>query len=165
MLTALEPKLRRRLPKRLGFRLSLPSEKRLCEADPGALRGMVIGLAREAADEMAGEGEIIIGTRDQTIEDTAELPGAVPGRYVRLTVKDNGPGLSPDLLDEVFDPENTVRPMALRARALALRLGGFALVESAEGIGTAVHLYFRREAAADDGRRQPSGEEPLAKAA
>jgi hypothetical protein len=27
---------------------------------------------------------------------------------------------------------------------LTRRLGGFATVESAEGVGTAVHLYFRR---------------------
>ncbi len=104
MLAALEPQIRRRLPQTLEFRLSLPSEKRLCEADQDALRGTVIGLAREAADEMAGEGEIIIGTRDQTIDAVAvaEWPDAVPGDYVRLSIKDNGPGLSPDLLDAGF---------------------------------------------------------------
>ena len=46
----------------------------------------------------------------------------------------------------------------LRAGAageLARRLGGFARVERAEGIGTAVHLYFRRAIAGGLRAQQP----------
>ena len=55
-----------------------------------------------------------------------------------------------DRLDRVFDPERTGDPAICTAAALARRLGGFARVESAEGIGTAVHLFFRRSPAAVD---------------
>ena len=40
-----------------------------------------------------------------------------------------------------------------------LRLGGFTRVESAEGVGTAVHLYFGRIAAAGEGDHEPAAEE------
>ena len=53
-------------------------------------------------------------------------------------------------LDGIFDRETTVKPAVATARELTRRLGGFARVESVEGIGTAVHLYFRRA--------DPSGE-------
>jgi hypothetical protein len=47
-------------------------------------------------------------------------------------------------LEQVFYPATTARPAAAIAWRLTRRLGGFAAVESAEGIGTAVHLFFPR---------------------
>ena len=69
---------------------------------------------------------------------------ALRGNYVRLTIKDNGSGLSAECLDHIFDPAMTARSAVVTAAEAARRLGGFIRVESAEGIGTAVHLYFRR---------------------
>ena len=81
----------------------------------------------------------------------AATPGAQLGEYVRVTVRDNGPGLSDEALDRVFDAAATARPSAALAAETMRRLGGFARVESAERVGTAVHLYFPRVAAADGG--------------
>ena len=68
----------------------------------------------------------------------------VVGEFVRLTVRDSGPGLSDEALDQVFDPELTRRLAVAQAAETMRRLGGFIRVESAEGVGTAVHLYFPR---------------------
>jgi hypothetical protein len=46
----------------------------------------------------------------------------------------------------VFDTVATVRPSVALAKGTIQRLGGFVRVESAEGVGTAVHLYFPRAA-------------------
>jgi len=81
-----------------------------------------------------------------------------------LTVRDNGPGLSAERLDQVFDPAATARPAVAAAGELARRLGGFARVESAEGIGTAVPLYFRRAVPAEVGAQQPPEDDKAAKA-
>jgi hypothetical protein len=53
-------------------------------------------------------------------------------------------GLSDAQFEQILDPAVTVRPAVAHAAALMERLGGFVRVESAEGIGTAVHLYFGR---------------------
>jgi len=118
------------------------------------------------ADLPAG-GDLIVGTRQYTIDDAAagEIAGSAPGDYVRLTVKENGPGLSPERLDWIFDPAATARAAVARAGELTRQLGGFTRVESAEGIGTAVHLYFRRAVAASQGAQQPSEDDEHAKAA
>ena len=47
-------------------------------------------------------------------------------------------------MERIFDPSVTVRPAACAAWLLTRKFGGFARVESAEGVGTAVHLYFPR---------------------
>jgi signal transduction histidine kinase len=78
-------------------------------------------------------------------------------------VRDNGNGLSQERLDRVFDPERTGDPAICTAAVLARRLGGFARVESAEGIGTAVHLFFRRSP--DPAPAEPAAEEDQVRAA
>jgi ABC-type nitrate/sulfonate/bicarbonate transport system substrate-binding protein len=165
-LTGVEGLIRRRLPGAVKCRLSLLPELQLCHADPDAVTAMVLNLAAEAAADMPNGGDLVVGTRQCTIDHTSavEFPGSAPGDYVRVTVKDSGSGLSAERLERIFYPEATARPAAAAAWRLTHRLGGFAAVESAEGVGTAVHLYFRR--AVDNGETaDPPGAvhaEPLA---
>jgi len=107
---------------------------------------LVLGLAAEASADLAAGGQLILGTRNAAFDEgsVADTPDAEIGEFVRVTVRDSGPGLSDAALDQVFDPGATTRPAAATAAETMRRLGGFIRVESAEGVGTAVHLYFRR---------------------
>jgi signal transduction histidine kinase len=115
---------------------------------------------------MPAGGDLIVGTRQYVIDEAAaaELVGSAPGEYVRLTVRDNGPGLPPERLDRLFEPAVTARPAVVAAAESTRRFGGFTRVESAEGIGTAVHLYIRRAIAAGGVAPQPPDEDEGAKA-
>ena len=137
--------MRRRLPGAVSCRLSLLPETRLCHADSDAVTAMILDLVAEAANDMPNGGELVVGTRQYTIDHAAavEFPGSAPGDYVRVTVKDSGCGLSAERLEHIFYPQTTVRPAVAATWQSTHRLGGFAAVESAEGVGTAVHLYFR----------------------
>ena len=148
LLARLEPAIRRRVPRRIAFRLSLLPELWRCRAEMQAARALVLDLAAAAVADLAGNGELIVGTRNAAFDAAAlaDTLGAQIGEYVRVTVRDNGPGLSDDALDRIFDPLATARPSAAAAAAAMRDLGGFARVESAEGVGTAVHLYFPRAA-------------------
>jgi ABC-type nitrate/sulfonate/bicarbonate transport system substrate-binding protein len=150
MLTTLDRAIQRRVQASVKCRLSLLPEPWLCQADQDAVTRATLDLVAAAVADMPAGGDLIVGTRQYALDDTgaAELAGSVAGDYVRLTVKDNGSGLSPEHLDRVFDPATTARPAVAVAGELVRQLGGFARVESAEGIGTAVHLYFRRAVAA-----------------
>jgi signal transduction histidine kinase len=167
MLTTLERAIQRRVPASVKCRLSLLPEPWLCQADPNAVAKATLDLVAAAVADMPAGGDLIVGTRQYAVDDTgtAELGGSLPGDYVRLTVKDNGSGLSPEHLDRIFDPATTVRPAVAAAGELVRRLGGFARVESAEGIGTAVHLYFRRAVAVGVEAPQPPEVDEDAKAA
>jgi ABC-type nitrate/sulfonate/bicarbonate transport system substrate-binding protein len=148
----LERSLRRRLPNSIDCRFSLLPDLWPCLADADAVAKVVRDLVATAAADMPGGGDLVVGTRQYAIDDVAvvEFADGAAGDYVRLTVKDDGSGLSAEQLDGILDPEKTVRPAVAAAHELALRFGGFARAESVEGIGTAVHLYFRRA--------DPSGE-------
>ena len=150
MLNRLERTIRRRLPRGATLRLSLLPELWRCGGDEEMAQKLLLDLVAGAAGEIKAGGQLIIGTRNYAFDEASVLatPGAEIGKFVRLTVRDSGPGLSDEALDQVLDPALTTRPSAAAAAAALRRVGGFVRVESAEGIGTAVHLYFPRIAAA-----------------
>ena len=59
-------------------------------------------------------------------------------------MRDRGSALTDAEFEHILDPDATSRPAVARAAAVMERLGGFVRVESAEGVGTAIHLYFSR---------------------
>lgn len=166
ILTALERTIRRGLPRGVSLRLSLLPEAWLCRADPEAVPMAILDLARAAADGMPQGGELILGTRQYTIEAgmAAEMEAA-PGDYLRLTVRDSGPGLSEEALAHIFDPRTTARPAVAAALRLMRAQGGSARVETAEGVGTAVHLYFPRWVEREGEAAKPAADEAAARAA
>jgi signal transduction histidine kinase len=146
MLNRLERTVRRRLPRGVALRLSLLPGLWHCRGDAQTVRSLILDVIAGAAGELKASGQLIIGTRNYAFDEASVLatPGAEIGEFVRVTVRDSGPGLTDEALDQVFDPGLTKRPSAVAAAAVLRRLGGFVRVESAEGIGTAVHLYFPR---------------------
>jgi len=167
MLARLERSVRRRVPDAVDCRFSLLPDPWLCHAEPDAVATTTLDLVAAAVADMPAGGDLIVGTRQYAIDEAvaAELAGSTPGDYVRLTVRDNGPGLSAERLDRIYDRAATTRPAVAAAADLARRFGGFARVESAEGIGTAVHLYFRRAVPAEVGVQRSPEDDEGAKAA
>ena len=163
VLTRLERSVRQRLPRGVKYRVSLLPELWTSDADPSAARTLVLALVAEAGREIKSGGQLVLGTRNYAFDEAslAETPGAEIGEFVRLTVRDSGPGLSDEALDQVFDAELTRRPAVAQAAETMRQLGGFIRVESAEGVGTAVHLYLPRAKA----EPAATGEEAAAAAA
>ena len=158
LLARLERTMRQRVPRRVAFRLSLLPELWRCRAESPTVRSLVLDLVTAAVAELRGNGELIVGTRN-IVFDAASLgdtPGAQVGEFARITVRDNGPGLPDEALERIFDRTQTARPSAAAAAETMRDLGGFARVESAEGIGTAIHLYFPRAAAAVENASKPA---------
>jgi signal transduction histidine kinase len=150
LVAPLERSLRQRVPRQIAFRLSLLPQLWRCHADPQMVRRLLFDLVAAAAAGLKNGGELIVGTRNIAFDDASaqETPGAEAGEWARITVRDNGAGLSDEALARIFDPLDTVSPAVAGAAAAMRGSGGFARVESAEGVGTAIHLYFPRLAAA-----------------
>lgn len=80
-------------------------ELKLCEwsfvlANDGLLRQMLTNLFLNAAQAMSYNGKIIISTKESS--NTTE-------RFLELTVADNGPGISAEILPRLFEPFVTGR--------------------------------------------------------
>jgi ABC-type nitrate/sulfonate/bicarbonate transport system substrate-binding protein len=146
VLTPLERAIRRRVRGKVRCRLSLLPELWRCRVEPAPVAAIVLDLVQAAVDVTDADGSLIVGTRNFIFDDDniADYPGGRIGEFARITVRDSGPGLSDAEFDQILDPEKTARPALARAGEAMHGLGGFARVESAVGVGTAVHLYFAR---------------------
>lgn len=146
VLAPLERRIRQRVRGKVRCRFSLLAELWPCRTEGGPVAATVLDLVGVAAAAMDADGTLIVGTRNISFDATsvADYPGARIGDFARITVRDSGPGLSDTEFERIFDPTATIRPAVVNAAAVMERLGGFVRVESAEGIGTAVHLYFTR---------------------
>jgi signal transduction histidine kinase len=117
-----------------------------CRTQGGTIAATVLELVDAANAAMAAGGTLIVGTRNFTfdMDNITDFPGGRLGSYARITVRDSGSALTDAEFEHILAPDATSRPAVARAAAIMERLGGFARVESAEGVGTAIHLYFAR---------------------
>jgi len=77
--------------------------------DPTHLHQIVMNLCRNAAEAMAGqEGEIVLTVTPCDRPDGLEGPNV---EWVRLSVVDNGPGMSSDTQRHLFEPFFTTKPL------------------------------------------------------
>ena len=88
-----------KLFKKIRLELKIEDDVYPVMANSDRLTQVMVNLLLNAAEAMVGEGEITVG-----------LGESKDGKMVELFVEDNGPGVSPDVLDDVFEPFVTTKP-------------------------------------------------------
>ncbi|MBB3221574.1 CHASE domain-containing protein [Pseudoduganella umbonata] len=125
-------------------------------ADPNQLENVVLNLAINARDAMAGHGRLTIELSNQVLDedDAATVPDAVAGDYVLLAVSDTGSGMPPEVQERVFEPFFTTKPEGegtglglSMAYGFVRQTGGHIRIDSEVGVGTTMRLYFPRSGA------------------
>lgn len=91
--------------------LSLTPNPPLIMGNRNHIEQVLLNLAVNARDAMAGGGRITIKTSLRQLEKTFQLkhPWAKPGRYLELSVQDTGHGMSKDVLEHLFEPFFTTK--------------------------------------------------------
>jgi signal transduction histidine kinase len=80
------------------------------KADPGQLEQILVNLVVNARDAISGHGEIEVETRNvETSQPGGPVGPARPGRYVALSVRDNGRGMSDVVRSKLFEPFFTTK--------------------------------------------------------
>jgi signal transduction histidine kinase len=118
-----------------------------CVVDRAQFGSALLNLVINARDAMPRGGEIEISTERWPM-DGAASDASGRGVYVRVRVKDNGQGMSAEVMQQVFDPFFTTKGekgtgLGLpQVHAFMQRIGGHIEIRSGRGVGTAVDLLF-----------------------
>jgi len=146
--------VRAALPATIEIRQKLASESDTVLANPMQIHQVLINLCTNAALAMGEKGgvlEISLEDADFDSEATASNPDLKPGGYVKLTIKDTGSGIAPEIVDRIFDPYFSTREpehgtgMGLAVvHGIVKGSGGSIGVDSIVGEGTAIYVFFPR---------------------
>ena len=88
---------------------SIPDSLCPVEIDQQQIRQVIAGIVSNAREAMCGEGEMGISAEEIVINENDPLP-VRPGRYIRIMVKDSGPGIPSEFSARLFDPFFSTKP-------------------------------------------------------
>lgn len=115
------------------------------------LEKMVINLILNAAESMQEGGSIIVGLTQEHLTETRKgYHSVAPGNYVKLTVTDQGTGISQDDLEHIFEPFFTKKKMGRSGTGLGMTViwdtvnhhDGYIDIDSKKNRGTTMTVYL-----------------------
>lgn len=159
-----ESLLRRMVDKRIEMNAVRDCAGWAVLGDAGLIGHALMNLCLNSADAIVGSGRIVIETRKVTLDANTALPfGIIAGNYVELSVRDDGCGMAPEVLERAFEPFFSTKESKKRSGlGLPMVYGtvqqhrGGLKVDSRPGVGTTVCIVlpaFERPEVIDERKR------------
>ena len=144
--------LRSTIPTTIEIRKNLPTINARILADSVQLNQIILNLCINASQEMETTGGILeINVDLVTLDEVSAkfYPELNAGDFIRLSVRDTGPGIESGIIDKIFDPYFTTKEVGKGSgMGLAVVLGivrshhGVIRVNSIPGQGTTFVILF-----------------------
>ncbi|WP_341712139.1 ATP-binding protein [Erythrobacter sp.] len=142
----------RALPESISIEICLTDDPWPVFVDKTALESAVLNLILNAKDAMEEKGAIQISTLNCHLADDQEFSrdgDSSDGRYVVISVTDEGPGISEDKMKRIFEPFFTTKQVGAgtglglsMVQGFIKQSGGFLRVSSAPGSGAKFEIYL-----------------------
>lgn len=120
-------------------------------ADKSQLLDALISIFMNAIEALPDGGEISINVIERTINKPHTNPTAKGGRFVGLSINDNGVGMSKEQIAKVFEPFYTTKTKEKAfglglpvAQSMAHSWGGWIDIKSRLGRGTRVRIFMTK---------------------
>jgi CheY-like chemotaxis protein/two-component sensor histidine kinase len=143
------PTIRHTISPSIKVETDLPGDISCVEADLTQMQMVLSAALTNSEEAMDGQGRIRIIVRDKDIDEefAKHHPGLKPGRYVCLTIEDNGKGMDKGTRMRVFEPFFSTKFQG-RGLGMAAAYGivrnhdGWLSLYSELGQGTVVRIYL-----------------------
>ena len=172
LITDIAPLLERALGGGIEVAIEPAASRCGAHVDRSQLENAILNLVTNARDAMPpGGGRVAISTALVSPDEAeaARIGVFAAGDYVRISIADQGGGMSPEVIARATEPFFTTKPEG-KGTGLGLSMvygfvrqsGGAMTIDSAPGRGTTIHLYLPRivEEVAGAGRRGRSSGAP-----
>jgi signal transduction histidine kinase/CheY-like chemotaxis protein len=143
--------IRSTLPSNIEIRQDFDEDIWTILGDPTQLNQILINLSNNAADAIGSE-DGILNVSLKNVENPRHDPelNLEPGRYVKISIRDTGVGISTEAMDRIFDPYFTTKEVG-RGTGMGLTVvhgivethNARINVNSTPGKGTAFEIFFR----------------------
>lgn len=139
-----------------GIELNIKHERDLgmIKVDQGQMEQVLVNLAVNARDAMGHGGELTIKTRNYVNKQKRQMVGTdemPPGEWVAIDVTDTGTGIPPEVLERVFDPFFSTKPLGAgtglglsTVYGIVRQSNGYVGVDTVVGKGTTFSIYMPR---------------------
>ncbi len=142
------PLLQHTIDSDVDIKTNLSHDVSTVEADPTQMQMVLSDVLANAAEAIEDSGCITISTKEEDVDEEFAQghTDLKPGRYVHLSVADDGKGLDEETRARIFEPFFTTKFMG-RGLGMAAVHGivsnhnGCIWVDSELGKGTVVHIY------------------------
>lgn len=139
-----------RTRKEMRVEVACASEEWLAQVDKSQIEHMLLNLFVNAAQAMPGGGLLWVTTRNLSAHDAAiEVPDLPAGRYVCLSVADEGVGMDEPTRRQAFDPFFTTKSKTrgtglglASAYGIVKHHGGAIRVQSEPGKGSRFDIFL-----------------------
>ncbi|MBI5634446.1 MAG: DUF3365 domain-containing protein [Nitrospirae bacterium] len=128
----------------------IPEDLLSVYVDTAQLRQVIGNITLNAQDAMPSGGVLLVRASNEMVKPQ-DVAGLKPGMYIKISIKDQGCGIAPELLSRIFDPYvSTKERGAQRGMGLGLTVcdaiirkhNGSIKVESEIGKGSVFHIYL-----------------------
>ena len=168
--------LRSTIPTTIEIRTRITTDETIIMADPIQINQVLINICTNAAQAMETSGGVIdvkVENVDLDDKDIVSLPDLSAGEYVKTTIRDTGPGITPEIQDRIFDPYFTTKVagegsgMGLAvAHGIVKSHNGAIAVDSQVNQGTVFTIFFpavpkKPVVTADSQAEIPQGKESI----
>ncbi|MBU2538679.1 MAG: GAF domain-containing protein [Proteobacteria bacterium] len=143
--------LRASIPKNIDFQLDIDEKSGAVLVDPTQIHQVVMNLCTNSYHAMRDDdsGVLRVGLRVIELGEKEAFALLQPGKYLELTVSDTGCGMTPEIIERIFDPYFTTKArgegtgMGLAVvHGIVQQCGGDIRVESTFGQGTTLRVYL-----------------------
>ncbi|MBT6231152.1 MAG: PAS domain S-box protein [Candidatus Scalindua sp.] len=126
--------------------LGIPDDLWSVEADKGQLSQVISNLIINAGQAMPEGGNIKVWAENINVVEKDQIP-LQQGMCVKISVVDQGTGISQEHLQNIFDPYFTTKEMGsglglATAYSIIKKHEGYITVESEVGVGTTFRIYL-----------------------
>jgi len=151
MVESMRVLLRRMLREDITLNIHAPPAPVVAIADAAQLESALLNLSLNAQDAMPSGGTLTLATTEVELDETSfgGDAGIRPGRYVAISVTDDGIGMTRAVADRAFEPFFTTKEVG-KGSGLGLSMvygfakqsNGHVTIYSEVGLGTSIRLYL-----------------------